>query len=140
MSKSAVSVRMAGATGIGAIRRPRRHRQRARRRPQLCRANAAADFACAGYRRIDPGRSDVRRHQSAALPEGHSGLLGRTTANIDRGGLNASPHRYKPHSSVSSQRATPLAVASGPRSFCFRAGGGFVDSKGCHLITGLSQI
>ena len=98
------------------------HRQRARRRPQLRRAYAATDLACARYRGIDPGRSGVRRHQPAALPEGHSGLPGRATANIDRGGLNASPHRFKPHSSVSSQRATPVAVASGPRFFCLRAG------------------
>jgi hypothetical protein len=98
------------------------HRQRARRRPQLRRAYAATDLACARYRGIDPGRSGVRGHQPAALPEGHSGLLGRATAHIDRGGLNASPHRFKAHSSVSSQRATPVAVASGPRSFRLRAG------------------
>lgn len=122
MRSEGQSVRMAGAIGIGAIRRPRGHRQRARRRPQLRRAYAATDLACAGYRRIDPGRSGVRRHQSTALPEGHPGLVGRATADIDRGGLNASPHRFKPHSSVSSQRATSLAVASGPRFFFLRAG------------------
>jgi hypothetical protein len=100
-----------------------RHRQRARRRTQLHRANPAADLACAGYRGIDPGRTGLCRHQSAALSEGHSGLLGRATANIDRGGLKASPPSLQAsHSSVSSQRATPLAVASGPRSFRLRAG------------------
>ncbi len=113
---------LAGATGIGAIRRPRGHRQRARRRPQLRRANAATDLACAGYCGIDPRRTGLCRGQSAALPEGHSGLLGRATADIDRGGLSASPHRNKPHSSVSSRRATPVAVASGPGSFRLRAG------------------